>query len=373
MTDLHADSTDALDESTLWATDSLLDALSVGDRVGDDRGLSLLAALVADVGADLPQTSTLPVAPDATDELGRRRSRLLRLAPRTGVALAAAVAVVSTGGVAAASVSAGPTSPLFPLHQVLTGQPQLDGSQRQALEVRDKLSSATKALAAGKVDRAQKDVTAAAGRIAKVAERDGRRDLAAQWTMVNKLVKARAVAPVIVPVKPTQTAVPTPVHTPLTTPDGKPAVTPSPTISHSASATPTLAPAPTTTTPAPTSGAATSVTPTPVAPTTPQPSAALPVAPVPSAVDPSGTATPAPSESPTRGGHHGKGTPTPTAAAGSPVDPIVITPAPSDTASQVPNGDTAFTPPSDAPASSQPSASAPVTTTLPPVSAQPSG
>ncbi|BEP12413.1 hypothetical protein acdb102_07240 [Acidothermaceae bacterium B102] len=356
--------TDVYDEETLWATDSLLDALSVGDPVGDDRGLSLLAALVADIGADLPETAPIPVAPD---ELGRRRSRLLRLAPRTGVALAAAVAVVSTGGVAAASVTAGPTSPLFPLHQVLTGQPQLDGSQRQALEVRDKLRSASKALAAGKVDRAEKDVSAAAGRIAKVDVRDGRRDLAAQWTMLNKQVKARAVAPVVpavVPAKPTETTVPTPVPTLSPTVSGKPAVSPSPTLSHSPSSTPTVAPAPTTT-PVTTSAAPTSVTPTPVAPTSAEPSGS-----VGSSAAPSGSDSPSPSDTPSKGGH--KGTTTPSAAPGSPIDPIVITPEPSDTGSQVPNGDT-VPPPSDAPASSQPSASAAVTTTPPPASAQPSG
>ena len=366
------------DDTALWATDALLDALAAGgpldDDLADDRGLSLLAALVVDVSTDLPTASPLP------DDLRGRRSRLLRLAPRTGVAAVAVIAIVSTGGVAAASVNAGPTSALFPLHQVLTGQPQLDGSQRQALEVRDKLQSATKALAAGKVDRAQSDVSAAGKRISKVAVSDGRRDLAAQWVMVTKQVaKARVVTPVV-PVKTTQPVVPTPDHSASRTPK--------PTISKSVSPSPTpvtqspTVPAPVTTTPvAPTSAAPTSPSPAPVvAPTSPQPSDSATVTPLPSDVAPSGPDSPDPSDSPTKGRHHGKGgkgsTPTqvPTVAPGSPVDPIVIIPTPTGSASgQEPNDQTV--PPSAPPASAPPASQAgsvPTSSDSPPASSTPS-
>lgn len=355
-----------IDDSALWATDSLLDSLALGEPAGDDRGLQLLSALVVDVSTDLPTATPLP------DELRRRRSRLLRLVPRTGVALVAAAAVVSTGGVAAASVSAGPTSSLFPLHQVLTGQPQLDGSQRQALEVRDRLQSATKALAAGKVERAQKDVSAAAGRIAKVAVVDGRRDLAAQWVKVNQQVKAH-VATLVVPAKPAPAVVPTPDHSATVT--HKPTVSPVPVVSPSPTTHSPAAPAPVVTTPpvAPTSAAP---SPTPVAPTSPQPSVA--VAPLPIDVVPSAVDTPDPSGTPTKGGHHGKGSSAPPSAAqGSPVDPIVITPtatvsapptqtAPAESAAPVPSA--------AAPSAAAPSASAPpvpVVVVVPPPSTPP--
>ena len=199
MTDLH-DQSSLPDESGIWETDALLDALGAGLPVADVRMAALLGALVSDVGADpLP---ALPVAPG--------RTRLHRLAPRTAIAAAAVVVVLSTGGVAAASVNAGPTSPLFPLHRVLTGQPQLDGSQRQALEVQDKLRSASKALAAGKVARAQQDVAAAASRLPKVAMTDGQGSLAAQWTALNRRVKAQVVAPVRTGAP--STPKPTPTH-----------------------------------------------------------------------------------------------------------------------------------------------------------------
>jgi hypothetical protein len=358
-----------IDDQALWATDSLLDALSLGELpVDDDRGLALLSALVVDVSADLPTASPLP------DDLRARRSRLRRLAPRTGVALAAAVAVVSTGGVAAASVNAGPTSALFPLHQVLTGQPQLDGSQRQALEVRDKLQSATKALAAGKVDRAQKDVTAAGSRIPKVAEADGRRDLTAQWVMVNKQVKAHVAAPPL-PVTPTETVLPTPAHSPSVT--RKPSVSPRPVVSPTTSSA--GAPVPLTPPPAaPTSAAPTTPSPTQVAPTSPQPSDTATVVPPPSDVAPSATVTPDPSASPGKGGHHGKGgkgsTPTPTAAQGSPVDPIVITPDPTVTLSAVPGNLTAPAPAPSASAAvpSGQAGSVPTSSDSPPASSTPS-
>ncbi|MDX6213110.1 MAG: hypothetical protein QOF82_2197 [Frankiales bacterium] len=206
MTDLHDVGSTGSGEPGIWASDALLDVLGTGSSVEDDRTVALLAALVADVSAD-----PLPALPD----LARPRKRR-RLAPRTGVAAGAVIAVLSTGGVAAASVNAGPTSALFPLHRVLTGQPQLDGSQRQALEVKDKLASAAKALAAGKFTRAQQDVQSAGDRLPKVAESDGQHALAAEWTALNRQVKAQVTdAPrTTAPVKPT--SIPTPARTAAT-------------------------------------------------------------------------------------------------------------------------------------------------------------
>jgi hypothetical protein len=300
VTDLHdADPADSA-EAGLWASDALLDALGAGAPLAGDRTSALLSALVSDVSAD-----PLPALPRAP----RRRSSH-RLAPRTGVAAAAVVAMLSTGGVAAASVNAGPTSPLFPLHQVLTGRPQLDGSQRQAMEIKDKLKSATKALASGKVARAQKDVAAAADRLPKVAARDGHTALAAEWTRISKQVKAQ-VGATPTAVKPVTSLSPTPTHTvtpgrstsaaPSTT-AAAPTVSPAPVTSvTSPPATPTSPPAagvgPTTglTTPAPT--ATGSVTPTPSATpsTTPSPS------------DSAGTGSPTQTPSTTSSEHHKPG------------------------------------------------------------------
>jgi hypothetical protein len=290
VTDLHdVDGADSA-ESGIWASDALIDALGAGASVDDDRAAALLSALVSDVSAE-----PLPGLPDLAPP---RRTR--RLAPRTGIAAGAVMAVLSTGGVAAASVSAGPTSALFPLHRVLTGQSQLDGSQRQALEVKDKLASAAKALAAGKYARAQKDVQSAADRLPKVAVTDGHHDLAAQWTALNRQVKAKVTT------------------TPATSSPGK--VTASPTSPRTSAPARSTSPAPSqastvpgggTTTPVTTSPSASQVaggapgtgltSPTPVTPT-PVPSQTPTVSPSPS--DPAGTSSPTPTPS---GKHHRPG------------------------------------------------------------------
>jgi hypothetical protein len=340
MTDLHdADSADSA-AAGLWASDALLDALGAGAAVEDDRTAALLAALVADVSAE-----PLPALPQVP-----RRRRGHRLAPRTGVAAAAVVAMLSTGGVAAASVNAGPTSALFPLHQVLTGRPQLDGSQRQAMEIKDKLKSATKALASGKVARAQKDVASAADRLPKVAARDGHSALAAEWTAISKQVKAEASATPTAAVKPVTTLSPTPTHTvsppgrstsaaPTTTTHA-PTVSPAPVTSVTgAPATTTNPPAagvgPTTglTTPAPTGTGSVTPTPSVVPSTTPSPS------------DSAGTGSPTSTPTGTQSHKPGKGSggsvapgspPAPSTEPPSPVQPPVTVPAASEAPVTVP-------------------------------------
>ena len=105
------------DDSDLWATDVLLDSLASGASVDGDFALELMAALVDDVSADMPD---LVVAPDprVLSDLrvfanllepsapARRQRRFPRLAPRTSVAGAAVMVVLSTGGMAAASANA---------------------------------------------------------------------------------------------------------------------------------------------------------------------------------------------------------------------------------------------------------------------------
>jgi hypothetical protein len=307
MTDLHdVDGPAPLDEAGLWATDALLDALAAGVPCDDDPAAVLLSALVGDIAP--ARTAARVPAP--------RRSRG-RLAPRTGIASLAVIGVLSTGGVAAASVHAGPTSRLFPLHQVLTGGPQLDGSQRQALEVKRKLKSASRALAAGKVSSAARDVDAAQGRLPKVKPADGQHALAAQVTVLTRQVSAGAVptiatAPVA---KPTPTPARTSLtRTPTTTPiPVRPTRTPPPTTT----AVPTTSPAaPTSSSPAAGGQPVGTVSPAPTSPsptitTTPAPSSpASPSAPA-SATSgsptPSGTPTAGKSHKPGKGKGGGKG------------------------------------------------------------------
>jgi hypothetical protein len=290
VTDLHdVDGADSA-ESGIWASDALIDALSAGASFDDDRASALLSALVSDVSAE-PLPGLPVLAPP-------RRTR--RLAPRTGIAAGAVIAVLSTGGVAAASVSAGPTSALFPLHRVLTGQSQLDGSQRQALEVKDKLASAAKALAAGKYARAQKDVQSAADRLPKVAVTDGHRDLAAQWTALNRQVKAKVTTTPATSSPSKTTSSPTSPRTSAPARSTSPAPSQAPTV-----------PAGGTTTPVTTSPSASQVaggapgtgltSPVPVTPT-PVPSQTPTVSPSPS--DPAGTSSPTPTPSSTSSGKH---------------------------------------------------------------------
>ncbi len=102
------------DDRGIWATDVLLDAIAVGGAVEDDFALELMMALVDDVSQDLPDLEVVAPAPVVP---ARTFRRLPRLAHRTSVAGAAVMVVLSTGGMAAASVKAGPTSPLFPLRK----------------------------------------------------------------------------------------------------------------------------------------------------------------------------------------------------------------------------------------------------------------
>jgi hypothetical protein len=312
VTDLHDVGSTGSGEPGIWASDALLDVLGTGSSVEDDRTVALLAALVADVSAD-----PLP----ALRELARPRKRR-RLAPRTGVAAGAVIAVLSTGGVAAASVNAGPTSALFPLHRVLTGQPQLDGSQRQALEVKDKLASAAKALAAGKFTRAQQDVQSAGDRLPKVAESDGQHALAAEWTALNRQVRARVTdAPrTTAPVKPT--SIPAPART-------APTVSPNTLVTSPGPGGATTTPAPTSISGSPAAGAPPETRLTSPAPvtTTPTPT----VSPSPSDPGRTTSSTPTPSSTPSTQHHEpgkggGKGGSTGPVAPGSPPAPSFAPP-----------------------------------------------
>ncbi len=350
MTDLH-DPAPASGESGIWATDALLDALGSGAYVGDDAMSGLLNALVADVCAD-----ALPALPAF-----EHRRRVRRLAPRTGIVAAAAFVVVSTGGIAAASVNAGPTSALFPLHQVLTGRPQLDGSQRQALEVKDKLRSAAKALADGKVSKAQKDVASAAHRLPKVAATDGQTVLAAQWTAIDTEVKARVTA----------------APAPTTSAPGKVSTSPAPTRTSRSGQPPTSATHSTAATPpspvltsvpgspvigspvpavAPVVG---TTTPDPAPTTTPAPTQTPTTSPSPSDPATTGSASPTASAAPTskhhKPGKPGKGGGTSgSVAPGSPPAPSVAPPNPSGAPVTVPPASVAPPAPSAPPASGAP-------------------
>ncbi|MDX6205282.1 MAG: hypothetical protein QOF39_1339 [Frankiales bacterium] len=323
MTDLH--DADAA-EPGMWASDALLDTIAAGAPVGDDRMSALLSALVSDVSAD-----PLRALPQLTEPARRRRRH--RLAPRTGVAGVAVVALLSTGGVAAASVNAGPTSALFPLHRVLTGQPQLDGSQRQALEIKDRLNSAARALASGKVARAEKDVANAESRLPKVAARDGHKALTAEWTAMSRQVKAKVSATAVVKpaatVSPTPTHSATPVHPTSVLPTTTAATTSSSVPGTSAPGTPTsVAPAagagPTSllTTPDPTVSGSATPTPSSVPSTTPSPSGPA------TSGSPTVTVSATPSAKHHKPGGGGKGSGG-TVAPGSPPAPSMLPPSPS--------------------------------------------
>ncbi|GAC1331082.1 MAG: hypothetical protein NVSMB13_19330 [Mycobacteriales bacterium] len=159
------------------------------DGTGSRRSVSLptdvarpgvsLPAEVAEVAAavSLPAVSLPVAAPAAVDEpvpvdelsAGRSRRAGHRLGSR-GVAVAAALAaVVSMGGVAAASV-ASPGSPLWGLHEALLGP---DDSTVAAREARADLDIAQRALAAGDAYTARAALDRATGELAAVDLRHG--------------------------------------------------------------------------------------------------------------------------------------------------------------------------------------------------------
>ena len=150
--------------SAIALDDMVVDALAAGDLADDtDPALLLLAALRDDVEPDSAHVVPL--------RGGRPRwhDRATRWSRRAVAASAAAVTVLSAGGVAAASVGAGPDSVLYPVRKVLVGPEISPLGSVQIL-----LASAQQALSKGDVNRARQQVTAARKKLASLDEDTGK-------------------------------------------------------------------------------------------------------------------------------------------------------------------------------------------------------
>src|SRR3954462_4224035 len=103
------------------ADDAALNALADDAVPWDfaDPALQALAAVRSDVSLELPAPSTSWQS--AAVDLRPSAARSRRAGRRIVVAGAVTAAVLSVSGVAAAAITTGPGSTLYPLHQLLTG------------------------------------------------------------------------------------------------------------------------------------------------------------------------------------------------------------------------------------------------------------
>ncbi|MDT7549476.1 MAG: hypothetical protein QOE84_1870 [Actinomycetota bacterium] len=183
-----------LDAAAIEADDRALDALRVDGVTpavswdAADAALTVLAALHADVSADLPAGSTswggaavVQLAPHRRS--GGRLGRYRHLGRRTLVAGAVTATVLSASGVAAAAIVSGPGGPLYPIHKLLLG-PEQPSSQHAAGQVRRFLQLADGDLKAGRVTAAGEALRHATTWLAKVDPVD-RGDLPAQLSALQ--------------------------------------------------------------------------------------------------------------------------------------------------------------------------------------------
>lgn len=223
---------DAGDEADLTAVtrdDALLDALGRGFRLRPQSGpdgaltwdeeplvpvppirspkepapadliavLSLLGALRADVDEDLDASPAAdPVLLPAVAEraaLVQHRGRLRRFVPRSAAAGVSVGLVLAMSGVAAATVTAGPDSWLYPLHRAMADIWPDNGptaSQRAASEVRRALDAAGTALAQQDRPTASSALAQAAARLPLVSADDGAPWLRSRWRALSAQLAA---------------------------------------------------------------------------------------------------------------------------------------------------------------------------------------
>lgn len=140
--------------------DMLVDALVAGDVADEtDPAFMLLAALRADVEAGSGDGLTV------TPLRAPWRKRARRLSRGAVAASAAVVTVLSAGGVAAASVGAGPDSVLYPVRKVLVGpvDSPIDSVYRL-------LNGARESLDQGDTDDARAKVAAARDKLQSIGD-----------------------------------------------------------------------------------------------------------------------------------------------------------------------------------------------------------
>jgi hypothetical protein len=195
---------------------------------------ALLADLDDDLSASVDRLRALPdlvpaadLGPASTSDGGSGRAwgRVARRTGTRGLAAAAAV-VVSLGGVAAASVVAGPGNPLYEVHKLFAGPDAAKEQSYAAGRVSAALDDAQRALDAHKVGLAHGKVTAATSLLKGVAAGPAKDALVARRDALAALVAAQLAA----------------TDSPNQTSPGTPTLTPSPTGS-------TSGPGPSTTSP----------------------------------------------------------------------------------------------------------------------------
>ncbi|MDQ1702436.1 MAG: hypothetical protein QOF57_1688, partial [Frankiaceae bacterium] len=133
-----------------------------------------------------------------------------RLARRTGTRGAAALAAVavSLGGVAAASVVAGPSSPLYPVHKLFAGPNPVDEQAYAVSRVSAALDEAQAALTAHKPGLAHGKLSVAQARLMAVTAGAAQDGLTKRYDDLTAQVAA-ATAAVTTPAPPSPTAPPT--------------------------------------------------------------------------------------------------------------------------------------------------------------------
>lgn len=202
----------AMDLEVITRDDLLLDALGRGEEAPADDGIAaLLAAWRADVAADVPELAELrpptptadggtPGAPAPLRPAARAR-RPRRWALRLAAAVIALVALGS--GLGIGSRNAGPSSPLWTLTKLLYPQ------QAEVRGVEETIAQARAALAAGRLDEAQRLVDQARRELADITDPatvDRLRDQLDALSRQLTAARADATPPAAPPVSPAPAA-----------------------------------------------------------------------------------------------------------------------------------------------------------------------
>lgn len=162
--------------------DALLDALGSGQAIAEGDDLAVLfAAWHTDISDIDPAILRSPIPEPETVEVAQPRSRrrfLPRIRFSRPLVVSVAAAAVAFGGLTAASATAGPDSPFWPITRIVFGDTA--DSRLAEQEAQRLLEQAKLAMAGGRPAEAAQLVGAAREKIALIADDSARQRLEAE-------------------------------------------------------------------------------------------------------------------------------------------------------------------------------------------------